>query len=233
MSLPWYIDPDKIDGTNENGALVAKNIRGDDSVAEAVFQYGVNINADYVPEDVINRFHHSGMKMIDEVNAMEKDLIIDLGCGFNPFIKYIKNCIGADVLPYKDINIQSDFAHTPFIDDCADVCLCLTGQFFRFINNEKALTEIRRIAKDGCIIYCRTPKQKFRKLKKKILGTRRANDALLAKTMGEKYGFEIRTELEVEIPAYTVCQTCLQKHTKAYLKTIPTQHYHWTWTVRK
>lgn len=233
MSLPWYIDPDKIDGTNENGALVAKNIREDESVEQTLFQYGDNVNVEYVAEDVINRFNHTGMQMVDEINAMNKDLVIDLGCGFNPYVKYIKNCVGTDVLPYKNIDIQSDFAHTPFIDDCADVCLCLTGQFFRFINNEKALTEIRRIAKDGCIIYCRTPKQKFRKLKKKVLGTRRADESVLALRMGEKYGFEMRTELESEVPAYTTCITCQKKYPHAYSKTIPKQHFHWTWIVRK
>lgn len=219
MSLPWYIDPDKIDGTNENGALLAKNIREDGSVKQAIYQYGDNINVEYVAEEVINRFTQTGMQLVDEVNAMNKDLVIDLGCGFNPYVKYIKNCVGTDVLAYKDIDIQSDFAHTPFIDDCADVCLCLTGQFFRLINNEKALTEVKRIAKDGCIIYCRTPKQKFRKLKKKYMDERGMhrlammeeeeaskfnvlsaitleNDTPLPVKMGEKFGFEIRTPLE-------------------------------------
>ena len=219
MSLPWYIDPDKIEGTNENGALLAKNIRTDQSVKQAIYQYGDNVNAPYDAEEVIKRFDQTGFKLVDEVNSMNKDLVIDLGCGFNPYVKYIKNCVGADVLPYKDIDIQADFADTPFVDNCADIVLCLTGQFFRFINNEKSLTEVKRIAKNGAIIYCRTPKQKFRKLKKKFLNERgmhrlcvmseeeRAkhpvvsaitleNDTPLTEKMGEEFGFKIRTPLE-------------------------------------
>ena len=219
MTLPWYIDPDKIDGTNENGALLAKNIRTDQSVKQAIYQYGDNVNAPYDAEEVIKRFDQTGFKLVDEVNAMNKRLVIDLGCGFNPYVKYIKNCVGSDVLPYKDLDVQADFAFTPFIDNCADVILCLTGQFFRMMNNQKSLTEVQRIAKDGCIIYCRTPKQKFRKLKKRYMNEaslhkivimteeeqkkvnvlsaiKLENDTQLPEKMGEEFGFTIRTPLE-------------------------------------
>ena len=219
MSLPWYIDPDKIEGTNEHGALLAKNIRTDGAIKQAIYQYGDNVNSDYIAKEVINRFQQTGMSMVDEINAMNKDLVLDLGCGFNPYVKYIKNCVGSDVLPYKDLDVQADFAHTPFIDNCADVILCLTGQFFRMLNNQKSLTEVKRIAKDGCIIYCRTPKQKFRKLKKKYMNERSMhrlctmseeeqakhpvitaitleNDTPLPEKMGEAFGFKVRTPLE-------------------------------------
>ena len=46
------------------------------------------------------KFKYSGLAIIDEVNAMNPDNVIDIGCGYNEFKGKIKNLIGID--PYND-----------------------------------------------------------------------------------------------------------------------------------
>jgi hypothetical protein len=38
-------------------------------------------------------YTHSGMNLIDDVNALDADLVIDVGCGHNRFKGHIQNLI--------------------------------------------------------------------------------------------------------------------------------------------
>src|SRR6056300_581168 len=46
------------------------------------------------------KFKHSGLKVIDEVNALKPRAVLDIGCGYNEFKGKIPNLVGID--PYND-----------------------------------------------------------------------------------------------------------------------------------
>ena len=45
------------------------------------------------------KFKYSGLKLVDEINALKPRSVLDLGCGYNEFKGQIKNLIGID--PYN------------------------------------------------------------------------------------------------------------------------------------
>ena len=46
------------------------------------------------------KYKYSGLAIIDEVNAMNPDNVVDIGCGYNEFKSKINNLVGID--PYND-----------------------------------------------------------------------------------------------------------------------------------
>ena len=78
--------------------------------------------------DHFNNHNSSGIALADFVNQSRPDgLVIDAGCGINPFKKKFKNLIGFDAAPYPDADFQATFtqAHHMFGREFADVVLAL------------------------------------------------------------------------------------------------------------
>ena len=51
---------------------------------------------------VFQHYTYSGLNLIEDVNALDPDLVIDVGCGHNRFKGHIKNLIGFDPQPFHD-----------------------------------------------------------------------------------------------------------------------------------
>jgi hypothetical protein len=88
------------------------------------------LNAKFNPEKwdgylAFKNYIHSGINLIEDVNALEPDLVIDVGCGHNRFKGHIKNLIGFDPQPFPMIDLQSDIEGINFRPECADVLLIL------------------------------------------------------------------------------------------------------------
>jgi hypothetical protein len=82
------------------------------------------------PYDInhFNNHESSGIVLADFVNGVKPGgLVIDAGCGINPFKDKIKNLIGFDIAPYEQADFQASFdqAHQIFGRDFADVILAL------------------------------------------------------------------------------------------------------------
>jgi hypothetical protein len=45
-------------------------------------------------------YEHTGWSLVDEINALNPQSVLDVGCGYHPFKGRIKNLIGID--PYND-----------------------------------------------------------------------------------------------------------------------------------
>jgi SAM-dependent methyltransferase len=45
-------------------------------------------------------YEHTGWSLVDEINALEPESVLDVGCGYHPFRGRIKNLVGID--PYND-----------------------------------------------------------------------------------------------------------------------------------
>tara|TARA_Y200000002_G_C22634037_1_gene643821 strand:- start:426 stop:1103 length:678 start_codon:yes stop_codon:yes gene_type:complete len=102
----------------------------------------------------IKKFKYSGLAIIDEVNAMNPDNVIDIGCGYNEFKGKIKNLIGID--PYNDkadIEVHT-LDYKPDIQ--FDVAICLGS--INFGSSDKILDELENVVnmvKPGGMLYFR------------------------------------------------------------------------------
>jgi len=102
-------------------------------------------------------YTHSGMNLIDDVNALDADLVIDVGCGHNRFKGHIKNLIGFDPQPFPMADIQSDIASINFRPESADVLLVLGSiQFGTRENVKQNLDKVVSWLKPGGFIVMRT-----------------------------------------------------------------------------
>lgn len=103
----------------------------------------------------INRWPDCATPMIDEINALNPNKVIDLGCGANLYKGLINNLTGIDfTTPEADISCTIE--DLPFDDNSVDVCLALGS--INFGNEEfirKQLTETKRITKSGGHLYFR------------------------------------------------------------------------------
>ena len=87
------------------------------------------------------KFKYSGLKVIDEVNALNPKKVIDIGCGYNEFKGKINNLIGLD--PYNknaDINAKTlDYV----TDEKYDVVLALGS--INFGSTDKVFSELEKV----------------------------------------------------------------------------------------
>ena len=87
----------------------------------------------------LKKFKFSGLKLIDEVNALNPRAVLDVGCGYNEFKGKIKNLIGLD--PYNthaDLQIKIEDYSTA---EKFDVILCLGS--INFGTHEKIVRELK------------------------------------------------------------------------------------------
>ncbi len=102
-------------------------------------------------------YKHTGFNLIDEVNALDPDLVIDVGCGHNRFKGHIKNIIGFDQEPFPFVDIVSNIEDINFRLESADVVLALGSiQFGTRELVQKHFAKVVSWVKPGGYIVMRT-----------------------------------------------------------------------------
>ena len=102
----------------------------------------------------MKKWKYSGLKLIDEVNALNPRSVLDVGCGYNEFKGKIRNLTGID--PYNDradykISIMDFRSNEKF-----DVILCLGS--INFGSQDKITAEIAKtvhLLEEGGTIFFR------------------------------------------------------------------------------
>ena len=102
----------------------------------------------------MKKWKYSGLKLIDEVNALNPRSVLDVGCGYNEFKGKIQNLTGID--PYNDradykISIMDFRSNEKF-----DVILCLGS--VNFGSQDKITAEIAKtvhLLEEGGTIFFR------------------------------------------------------------------------------
>ena len=100
------------------------------------------------------KYKYSGLSIIDEVNAMNPDNVVDIGCGYNEFKGKISNLVGID--PYNDradISVHT-LEYKPDVE--FDVAICLGS--INFGSSDKILNELENVVnmvKSGGFLYFR------------------------------------------------------------------------------
>ena len=100
------------------------------------------------------KYKYSGLSIIDEVNNLQPNKVLDLGCGYNEFKGKVNNLIGID--PYNDkADVQSGIleynAQTNF-----DVVICLGSINFGTV--DKIYSELEhtvKLTRQGGLLYFR------------------------------------------------------------------------------
>ncbi len=105
---------------------------------------------------------HSGVNLIDEINALDPDLVIDVGCGHNRFKGHIKNLIGFDQEPFPFVDIVCPTEYMNFRPGSADVVMCLGS--VQFGDSELVYRQMDRVVswvKPGGFIVMRTMRNHY------------------------------------------------------------------------
>lgn len=88
----------------------------------------------------MKKFKYSGLKLIDEVNALKPRSVLDIGCGYNEFKGKINNLIGLD--PYNNCaDIQCKISDY-YTDQQYDVIMALGS--INFGSTDKIFTELEK-----------------------------------------------------------------------------------------
>ena len=102
----------------------------------------------------MKKWKYSGLKLVDEVNALNPRSVLDVGCGYNEFKGKIKNLTGID--PYNDLADHKisimDFRYNKKFD----VILCLGS--VNFGSQDKITAEIAKtvhLLEEGGTIFFR------------------------------------------------------------------------------
>jgi len=108
---------------------------------------------------VFRHYKYTGINLVAEVNALDPDLVIDVGCGHNRFKGHIKNLIGFDQEPFPFADIVSNIDDINFRPESADVVLALGS--VQFESRELVQRHMKKITswvKPGGFIVMRTMK---------------------------------------------------------------------------
>lgn len=70
-------------------------------------------------------YKYTGINLIEEINALDPDLVIDVGCGHNRFKGHIQNLIGFDQQSFPFADIVANIEDIEFREGSADVVLAL------------------------------------------------------------------------------------------------------------
>ena len=111
----------------------------------------------------MNRFllsyDHSGVNLIEEINSLNPELVIDVGCGTNFFKNKIKNLIGFDMINYPNIDYNCTISDMIVKLGSVDVVLALGS--LQDTNREQIYQDISKIVdwlKPGGFIVVRNKK---------------------------------------------------------------------------
>lgn len=72
----------------------------------------------------------SSLNLIDWLQELNPNLVLDVGCGTNPFKEHVRNVIGMDLAEYPEADLRGMSAEAVyeagiFQDECADVVMAL------------------------------------------------------------------------------------------------------------
>lgn len=102
-------------------------------------------------------YKHAGINLVDEINALDPDLVIEVGCGHNRFKGHIQNLIGFDQQPFPFADLHMSTDHINFRRESADAILCLGSvQFGGKETVERHLDKIVSWLKPGGYMVMRT-----------------------------------------------------------------------------
>ena len=99
------------------------------------------------------KYKYSGLGIIDQVNALNPEAVLDVGCGYNEFKGKIQNLTGIDPFNQKaDIMVHTT---SYFSETLYDVVICLGS--INFGSTMKIIKEIQKVVsltkKGGIIIF--------------------------------------------------------------------------------
>ena len=102
----------------------------------------------------LKKFKFSGLRLIEEVNALNPRSVLDVGCGYNEFKGKIHNLIGID--PYNNLADHEVGTLEYKTDQKFDVILCLGS--VNFGSKDKIIAEVSRcvsLLADGGTMFFR------------------------------------------------------------------------------
>lgn len=114
---------------------------------------------------MFSHYKYTGFNLIDEINKLDPDLVIDVGCGHNRFKGHIKNLIGFDQEPFPFVDIVSSIENINFRPESADVVMALGS--IQFGNRDFVRSQMKKITswvKPGGFIVMRTMGEWYREL---------------------------------------------------------------------
>jgi len=107
------------------------------------FKCNPNNNLDYWNTD-LNCYHISGFAILPDILKLNPKNILDLGCGYNDFKKYIPHLVGID-FANDCADFKQDFLEYKCKDNSQDVILALGS--INFINLETVSKQVEYIHK--------------------------------------------------------------------------------------
>jgi hypothetical protein len=106
--------------------------------------------------NVFRYYKYSGKNLVNEINQLDPDLVIDVGCGHNRFKGHIKNLIGFDREPFPFADLHLGIDEINFRAESADVVLVLGSiQFGDFDLIERHMDKIVQWVKPGGFVVMR------------------------------------------------------------------------------
>ena len=129
-----------------NNDIVALTNQIDEAVLERYFSQ--------VWQPETKKYKYSGLSIIDQVNALNPDAVLDLGCGYNEFKGKIQNLTGVDPYNHKADEIAHTLDYVP--NKQYDVVICLGS--INFGSADKIFREVQRaveLTKTGGLIIFR------------------------------------------------------------------------------
>lgn len=114
--------------------------------------------------NAFKHYKYSGLNLIDEVNALDPDLVLDIGCGHNRFKGHIKNLIGFDQEPFPYADLQMPIEQANFRKESVDVAMALGS--IQFGSRELVEMQMDRVVswvKPGGFIVMRVMQDHFGK----------------------------------------------------------------------
>jgi len=109
--------------------------------------------------DIINGIY-------DRLNALNPELVIDVGCGHNFNKEKVQNLIGFDAMPYPNADMCCTILQAPFEENCADAIIAFSSM--QMLNEEYRLECYEKIiswVKPNGLLEMRTNPFGGRKLK--------------------------------------------------------------------
>lgn len=106
---------------------------------------------------IVEKYPINGKTMVEEINNLNPNLVVDLGCGLNQYKGLINNLVGVDVVGCReDITADITDLKDHFADNSADVVLALGSiNFGDDAIIERQLREVKRLLKSGGVAYFR------------------------------------------------------------------------------
>jgi hypothetical protein len=103
------------------------------------------------------KYKYSGLSIIDEVNALNPNNVLDVGCGYNEFKGKIQNLTGID--PYNDRADHMIHTLEYTTDILYDVVICLGS--INFGSTDKIIKELQKVVSltkiGGLLIFRANP----------------------------------------------------------------------------